>query len=470
MSSIRIIKRLSVLFLMAIGLPGCKKFLQQEPYNRISVNDIFRDFQGARTTLIGAYDNLKSTDYYERAIGLYADLTGGNIAFARSTNQAYLNTYSFTNTSAVDQNDLTGFYQMAYNTLYRANNIFAYIDKVADATLPQKNRMLADAYVFRALVHFDLVRVFAQPYTFTAGAIHPGIVIRTRNTGADEAAGEVAPVKAVYDQIIADLDSAIVRYATSVNIYAGGDQKSYFSADFARALLVRVYQQTENWPKVIDFSNALIASGYPLASSSGYVQGWRRNGNKAMDNEAIFYLYARTDVNQGAFGDNFNPQNSIFGYMAASNDLLNLFAPNDVRGRQSMFVSSVSGGSTFFYTRKYQGRNDSADNQKLIRISEIYLARAEAYAETDNLNAALADLNRIRQRAITGAPALVVSGRQELVDSIMTERRRELCFEGQWLWDLTRKKRSLVRNHCQGINCNISYPSPLFAVPRPTLR
>ncbi len=463
-------RHIPILFLLAFALSSCDKFLQQEPYNRISVDDIFQDFEGARTTLIGAYDNLKTTDYYERAIGIYADLTGGNIKYARSSNQAYLNTYNFANNSAVDQNDLTNFYQVAYNTIYRANNIFAYIEKVADATVPQKNRMLADAYVFRALAHFDLVRVFAQPYNFTAGATHPGIIIRTRNTGADAPVGDVAIVKAVYDQIIADLDSAVVRYSNSVPIYAGGEEKSYFSANFARALLVRVYLQTENWPKVIEHSNALIAAGYPLASNSNYVQGWRRNGNRAMDNEAICYLYARTDINQGAFGDNFNPFNTLFGYMAASNDLLNLFAPNDVRGRNTMFVQLSISGSPFFFTRKYQGRNDSADNQKLVRISEIYLARAEAQAESDNLPAALTDLNRIRQRAISGAPALVLTNKQELIDSILVERRRELCFEGQWLWDITRKKRNLVRTDCQGTNCSLSYPNPLFAVPRPTVR
>ncbi|HMP91677.1 MAG TPA: RagB/SusD family nutrient uptake outer membrane protein [Phnomibacter sp.] len=462
---------MGILLTCTLGVVGCKKFLAQEPYNRISVAEIFKDFEGARTTLIGAYDNLKDVNFYERALGLYADLTGGNIKYARSTNQAFFNTYFFGNSPIADQNELQAFYLLAYNTIYRANALLQNADKIADANRLQLNRMKADAYTFRALCHFELVRVFAQPYNFTPNGGHPGIVIRTQNTSADEPIGEPSTVGQVYNQIVADLDSALLLYPNSVPIYASGPARSYFSADFAKALLVRVYQQREDWPKVVQYATELISAGtYTFAPNFNYVQGWRRNGNGAMDNEAIFYLLARTDINQGAFGDNFNPQNTQFGYMGASNDLLNIFEPGDIRGRSTMFVTGTGSTGPAYFTRKYQGRNDSADNQKLVRISEIILARAEAHAESNNLAAALTDLNRIRQRANPATPALTINNRAQLVDSIMMERRRELCFEGHLLYDITRKKKNLVRLDCVGSNCSVAYPSPLFAVPRPTQR
>jgi hypothetical protein len=189
-----------------------------------------------------------------------------------------------------------------------------------------------------------------------------------------------------------------------------------------------------------------------------------------MDAEAIFMLYSRIDQSQAAYGDHFNPANSTFGYMAASNDLLNLFSAGDVRGRNTMFTQRTISGTTYYFTNKYQGMADSADNQKLIRISEIYLSRAEALAESNNLTLALADLNRIRKRANATSPDLVLSSKQQVLDSIFVERRRELCFEGQGLFDITRKKKGLVRSDCQGARCTITYPSTLFAVPRPTQR
>ncbi len=464
-------KYLFFLFLFSFILTSCKKFLEQEPTNRLSVDDVFKNLEGAVTTLVGTYGNLKSTNYYERNFSLFADLTGGNIKYSRSNAPALLSSYSFSNNNNADQNDMTGFYEIGYNTIYRANNVIAYINTIADANQLQKNRMLADAYTFRAMAHFDLVRVFAQPYNFTADASHEGIVIRTQNTLATVPVDLPSSVKEVYDQIISDLDSALLLYPQSVPVYSGGTEKTWLSLDAARAIKMRVLLYKEDWDGVVQFANLLTTSSYPLISNFNYVNSWRRSATtSSMDNEAIFMLFARIDQNQGSFGDNFNPGNTTFGYMAASNNLLNLFAAGDVRGRPGMFVQAIQNNQTYFYTAKYQGRNDSANNQKLIRISEVILSRAEAQAELNNLPAALTDLNRIRQRANPMLPPLNLSDKQQVLDSIFVERRRELCFEGHGLFDITRKKRNLVRTDCSGLNCNVAYPSPLFAVPRPTQR
>lgn len=450
---------------------SCNKFLEQEPTNRLSINDVFLDFEGARTTLVGLYDNLKQANYYERAFGLYADLTGGNIKYARNNPTILLNTYNFANNAQVNQNDLSEFYRIGYNTIYRANNIITNVDRAANATQLQKNRMLADAYAFRALAHFDLVRVFAQPYNFTPNGGHTGIVIRTRNTLATEPVGPPATVGAVYAQIVSDLDSAILLYPQSVPIYTGGTEKTWLSLNAARALKLRVVLYMENWQEVINLANQLITNEYPLISNGAYVNSWRRAvTTSSMDQEAIFMLFARIDQNQGSFGDNFNPGNTTFGYMSASNDLISLFPPGDVRGPSGMFFTQTVSNQNYQFTRKYQGRNDSANNQKLIRISEIILSRAEAYAETDNLTAAQTDLNRIRQRANFFNPPLALTSKQQVLDSIFVERRRELCFEGHGLFDITRKKKNLVRTDCNGSNCSLSYPNPLFAVPIPSQR
>lgn len=444
--------------------------MEQEPTNRLSVDDVFSNFEGAITTLVGTYGNLKSTNYYERNFWLFADLTGGNIKYSRSNNPALLNSYNFNNTEVADVNDMTGFYQIAYNTIYRANNVLTYAPLIPDASRLQKNRMLADAYTFRALAHFDLVRVFAQPYNFSTNATHEGIVIRTVNTLATVPVGSPATVKEVYDQIIFDLDSAITLYANSVDIYPGGTNKTWFSLDVARAIKMRVLLYKEDWEGVITLANLLISPAYPLISNGAYVNSWRRTATVNMDQEAIFMLFARIDQNQGSFGDNFNFRNTTFGYMASSNDLLGLLPPQDVRSRSNFFDSVRINNIPYYFTRKYQGRNDSADNQKLIRISEVFLSRAEAYAELNNLPLALNDLNRIRQRGNATLPILQSTNREAVLDSIFLERKRELCFEGHGLFDVTRKKRNLVRNDCIGANCSVSFPSPLFAVPRPIQR
>ena len=457
-------------FLVMLLFGSCRKFLEQEPTNRLSIDDIFKDFEGARTTLVGLYGNLKDINYYERTLFLYPDLTGGNIKYSRDNPLVLVNTYNFANTNQISFNEMTSFYRIGYNNIYRANNVLANINRAVNASTLQKNRMLADAYTFRALAHFDLVRVFAQPYNFSPNGDHPGIVIRTQNTLGTEPLEPAAIVGKVYSQILADLDSALILYPNSIPIYVGGTDKTWLSADAAKAIKIRVLLYMENWQGVIDIANQLITNNYPLMNTAGYINSWRRSATNSMDNETIFMLFARIDQNQSSYGDNFNPGNTIFGYMAASNDLLNIFSPNDVRGPGSMFVSQVVSNKNYLFTRKYQGGNDSANNQKLIRISEIILCRAEAYAEMENLTAAQTDLNRIRLRANPTSAPLALTNKQQVLDSIFVERRRELCFEGHTLFDITRKKRNLTRIDCLGSNCSINYPDPRFAVPIPNQR
>ncbi|TAD85330.1 MAG: hypothetical protein EAY75_11535, partial [Bacteroidetes bacterium] len=369
--------QLCIIVLLALALQGCNKFLETESGNRLSVDQIFADFEGARTTLIGCYDNLKEASYYQRNFGLYADLVGGNIQYSRSNDPFMLNAYNFTNTNLSTQNDMTDFYKIAYNTIYRANNILAFAGKIPDANTAQKNRMLADAYMFRAMAHFDLVRVFAQPYIFTPNAQHPGIALRTQNTTGSEAAVPVNTVAEVYQKITSDLDSALTLYGSSTPIYAGGNARSYFSNEAAQALLCRVLLYSTNYVRAEQLATELInTNSYPLVSNAAYAQSWARTASVSIDQETIFYLDARIVVNQASFGDNFNPLNRTFGYMASSSSLLEAFAPGDVRGQATMQVQSSTNNIPFFYTQKYQGRNETANHQKLFRISEVHLARA----------------------------------------------------------------------------------------------
>ena len=107
------------------------------------------------------------------------------------------------------------------------------------------------------------------------------------------------------------------------------------------------------------------------------------------------------------------------------------------------------------------------DNPKVIRLAELYLIRAEARAEIGtNEVGARQDLDMVRQRALPSAPNNSDTG-QALKDAIMLERRLELCFEGQRLWDLMRKKQDIVRTQCTSATCLISYGNDSVIMPIP---
>lgn len=455
-------KKTILSFCLLVSLAGCKKFLQEEPYNQISLDDIFKDFEGARTVLVGCYDQLKGTDYYLRDLSVYADITGGNIKHSRASNQFMLETYNFQNNPQSISNNLSNFYTTAYNLLYRCNTIIENISRVTDADSLKKNRMLADAYAMKALVHFDLVRVFAQAPGFTTGAVHTGIIIRKVNTAVIQPQGTPASVKEVYDVIVADAEKAIQLYNNSIDIY-NGDSKVWLSADAVRALLTRVHLYNKNWIQVISHASQLINSNaYPLITNSSYVASWR---GKNKLSESIFEL-AYGNRTGGALGDYYNPISNL-GQLATTDDLFNLFDPNDVRSKNSMFISAVKEAKTWFYSKKYLGIGDTANNIRLFRISETILSRAEAFAENNDLTNALVDLNRIRKRGNPAAADFVSSDKNTVINEILNERKRELCFEGHLFFDLSRRGRNILRNDCIGSNCNLTYPDSKYAIPFP---
>jgi starch-binding outer membrane protein, SusD/RagB family len=353
------------------------------------------------------------------------------------------------------------------HTLYGANSILANVDRAEDATAAQKARMRADAYAIRGLVHFDLVRTFAQPYGFTPDASHPGVVLRTVNTSVLTPTPERATVKQVYDQVISDLDSALNWYAQSVSIYPTGNAKTFLSAPAVNALKSRVALYKDDWPSVITLTSALIsANTYPLLTNGQYAASWI---GKNVSSESIFEL-AYGNRTGGSLGDYFNPLNILTFQLATSNDLLGLYATGDVRGQNTMFISRVINGSTFYFTKKYQGVGDTANNVKIIRASELYLNRAEAYAKSGNLPLALADLNIIRKRANPAAANFASTDQQAVINEILAERRRELAFEGHLFFDIARNKKDLVRVDNNAVVKSFSYPNALYAYPIPLIQ
>jgi hypothetical protein len=76
------------------------------------------------------------------------------------------------------------------------------------------------------------------------------------------------------------------------------------------------------------------------------------------------------------------------------------------------------------------------DNVIMMRLSEVYLTRAESRAMLNNLTGALADLNVIRVRA--GLTPSIAATQAALLTAIRKERRLELAHEGQRFFDLRR--------------------------------
>jgi hypothetical protein len=84
---------------------------------------------------------------------------------------------------------------------------------------------------------------------------------------------------------------------------------------------------------------------------------------------------------------------------------------------------------------------NNKDDAPLIRVTEMYLNRAEALAELNGVNQVSIDLmNALRTRA--GLPNWTLATfatKQAFINAILNERRKELAFEGHRRMDLLRR-------------------------------
>jgi len=156
--------------------------------------------------------------------------------------------------------------------------------------------------------------------------------------------------------------------------------------------------------------------------------------------------------------------------LSATSDIIDLYDDGDVRGLggDGLIRPTVDEGDTLFSTQKYPEPTTQEPNDiGVLRLSEVYLNRAEAYANLNRRDPAREDLNTIRLRANPDADPVNASG-DALLEAILEERRRELAFEGHLLFDRTRYKEDVTRQYCTGEpSCNEAYPSPRFVLPIP---
>ncbi|RZF58725.1 RagB/SusD family nutrient uptake outer membrane protein [Sphingobacterium corticibacterium] len=440
------IKFIIILIVSLLSL-SCDKFLDKEPENKVSIEEIFADLPGAKAALTGVYLDMFSTSYFNGPRMVYPELTGGNLRHAYPTRTSLLDLFHFS--ADADSSSMNTVYSHLYSMLNNINNILTRVPDLADGTAAERNEILAQAHGIRALIHLDLVQLFAQPYRYTSDASHLGIVIADEPILVGNAQRRRATVAEVYDQIASDLQLATDLFANSKRVFTG-NRVQYMNTSALKALYARLCLHKQDWEGASLYSSQVIAENFTLYSREEYLPSWKTAAAK----ETILEVAVPTGHGGNSLGNYYvNESSNSYFQFAPSEDLLELFSEHDIRSAGGIF--------------KYDSYNFEATSVKIIRLSEMYLIRAEALAEMGETEEAIADLNLIRLRADPEQEPWTTQNKQALIDEILNERRRELCLEGFLFFDLMRRGLSVERSDCEGTNCNMSYPSDRFVLPIP---
>jgi len=465
---------LIAIWCISILLAGCD--LQELPTNGKTDEEALGTLEALQTTTYGNYKMLKGSgsdySYYVKQLYQLGEHGSDDVSLSGTTSDPLYYSYNYNHNPSMG--NVTFFWRQSYKIIFGANKV---IENITPGESKQGDQLLGENMFLRAWVHFNLVNIFGRPYTQNPGN-NPGIPIMTK---ADvEALPARSSVKEVYDFVVSELKK-------SADLMTVNKKNWYASKEVAYALLSRVYLYMEENQLAVEYANKVINSGrYELVDT----QTFREYFTIPIENnpETIFAIkHIPTDAHgNGNLGSMYytSPGGVGWGEMYASKqyrDLINEY-PDDARhdfiqpkyrrDEQGNIVTDENGdpvleernGYPKYFTLKFVNQQGipSLSSPAIVRLAEMYLNRAEAYAKMGGHDQeAIDDVNRIRQRANLSGNELYstsdLKGHDSVLDVVLEERRLELAWEAQRKYDVFRNGRTLFRDY-PGTHLNPSNP------------
>jgi hypothetical protein len=444
----------NLLIVLAAGsiLGSCSKsFIDKSPTTSVLTPDALNTASALQSDLNGVYAEIRNVDQFGRDWPVIGDLMADNVFLESRNSGRYIPQFSYT--VPVTDQVTEDMWAESYTGILRCNQII-------DAKVSGTDDIKAQAYAIRALIYFKLVTIYATPYTKDTAAMGVPLVLHYDVTAEPKRAS----VGTIYNQIVSDLTTAFAsapKYTSSVTI----------SKYAVEGLLARVYLYMGNYTKALASANDVINNGpFSLVSAGNFTSFWANPGVHTDAVEVMFEVDC-DPVNNNGFDDLGGIYINGYQDLYASADLVSLYSATDVRAQLLIHYKTKSGAVAWLVNKFPNAESNDRDNLKVIRLAEVYLIAAESAARLGQNTAAQGFVNSVAEARDPGFTGYTdVDG--ALITDIVTERRKELAFEGDRLFDMNRLGLSINRVHnpgsaAAGDALTIPYPDPLRIAPIP---
>ena len=454
MKHIKISYLAGLLFILIFS--GCESFLQKDLQNELTQDFFPANSTDALQATNAAYTTLREWFYNSGGYPILDIMSDDALKGSNPNDQrANLNPYNNFTFNAT-QDGLDRWWNTLYEGIKRANVVILKVPNVQMDTI-LRNRYVAEARFLRAVYYFDLVRAWGGVPLVTT--LTPPLKLQ-RATQED-----------VYKQIEQDLLAALPKLQEKSEQEPADIGRATKGA--ARAYLAKMYLFEHDYANAEKYAMQVINSDEyglePVFTDANGVNG--ENGV-----ESVFEVGALEVSGTENGGDQYaNTQgvrgtpNRGWGFNRPSQDLRFSFETGDPRLKGTIIdlgdtidgVVILGDGTTPDEIKDSQGNvievecynrkvwvpgtttvNEWGHNRRLIRYADVLLMAAEALNENDKPDQALVYLNKVRERARQGNPAILpditTTDKTALRDAILKERRHELAMEGHRFWDLVR--------------------------------
>lgn len=443
-----------VLALLTI-VGSCKKELDKQPTDSFSDVNAFltlTDVQLGTNGAFGRYGAYLNDIYTNALLSDEAKIGSGNGGQGKLTFQYQ---YSSDATTGGDVNAGWGGY---YALIDQVNRVLPFVATVTatPAEEPRRNILKAHLLGLRGIAYFSLLEMYCKTYNPADARGVP--IVLVSNPLAKPSRNTMGEVMARIETDLADAKS-LLPAVTVANFTDTVMNRVNIAAFQARVALYK-----KDYPAAITYSSEVISSLVkPLVTGTAFAGIWT-DLNTTSTPEVLFRVRYETSTALGALWTTTGGQYYING----SDKLIASYGFGDIR---KGIYFGTAGADNFVNKYFSSSRGGRIVHMKVCRTSEMYLIRAEAYAlqSTPNILLGTADLNTLRTQRITPYVNATFATATDLVNAVLDERYKELCFEGFRLFDLKRNNLPVVRLASDAAPAwqNLPASSYLFVYPIP---
>lgn len=431
--------------ILSSGFISCSDVLDKDPLTTPSADNFWKTESDAVKALNGAYLSLKQPIFSN------GKAQSGNTLFWEALSDNAQNTSGYESFEVVmrgDQTSATGgivskTWEIGFQGIAACNYFLGNVDRVPALPIVTNRRLKGEAFFLRAYYYNELTQLYGDlPLNVESVNLESDFFKRPRS-----------PKTAIVEQILTDLDSAILYLPNT--LYTNGRAVK----GSAIALKTRVLLNNEMFSQSAETAWSLIGDpANPFRLHANYAGVFF--GEQINNKEIMFSVQFRAP-------DDYHSLDQVIGgrmSVSPTIELRNAYEPNDPRRKMTLLEAgdpwaynpagfrqqgSTAEGQIQFTGMAFKkwvnpiinnasGATLSDQHMVKIRYADLLLMYAEAMFESGQGTdlRALKALNDVRARQGVNMPAKLVLTR----DIIRNERRVELAFEGLRYNDLIRWK------------------------------
>ncbi len=354
---------LTVVFGMVLGLASCD--MDYYPSDEQSSEVIMKE--ASSSVIDGCYALMKdemeylgypSGNTYCRHYFQLAEFPADNTCVSGKSTDPLFQAATYTMTDNLQ--NVGTLWMVGYKIINMTNTLIETLDE----NNADDKQILGEAYFMRALIHHNLVTLFALPYSY--GPTNKGIPLRTTSVSTDTKRNSVGEV---YDQIVKDLKKAESLLNVEPRVK---NNHGYPNKYAALGLLSRVYLYMEKYDDCISTVDKMLNGATPLSKLDQNFASYFANAKTSSETLFCIAHESTEDRGQSSIGSMYNAEGGGWGEIYPSFPLLNLYEhyPEDIR-YTAYIKPQYSGGTASSSESVYLPKGDagSEDMRSVVKFT-----------------------------------------------------------------------------------------------------